>query len=286
MTKSVVCSLVVATGIALIPAATPATAQSCGSDSSPSDSSSHDDDDDYDHYDDYDSSSSGDVPAPRKVCRDATHLTGFENCSRFGAGWNSPWPALRLEVGFVLRRVSLAGTSLEGTAEHEGRNHRYNIVTDEDDGPSLLTGGLNLRLTSMIGRHFLVGAELDLAGGPAPDAETERTDHQVDSHRVVTAGGGFVVGLVLPLGPLRLRGEVMTGGQALVVSGTSQIGDCIVEESTATGRFLFEPRVALEWFVAPWVSFDVWAGADLIQRGTLGGGIRLNFHARSYDAVP
>jgi len=286
-----------------------AAAQSCGAPSSSSSSGSSDSgsddssssnsggsssgwsgggyssDDDTD-YDSGSSSSSSSESRERVQCQDSTDITGMENCTRFGAGWNtSGWPALRLELGPSFRRLSLEGMTLGGETYHDGNPHRFVLEADDLDDASVTMGGFNFRITGAIGRHFLLGAEFDMSAGGDLEGEVREGDRRLTAGEVMSIGGGLVFGVSLPVGPLRFRGEVYAGGQTVGVTTTSYLGDCISESRQVVGRWVVEPRVGIELFVGRFVSFDVWGGADVINAGSFSGGLRLNLHTRSYDAV-
>ncbi|MBW2464442.1 MAG: hypothetical protein JRH11_22525 [Deltaproteobacteria bacterium] len=229
------------------------------------------------------SSSSGESSTP--ACTDRTDVTGFEECTRFGRGWNAIRPALRFEIGPSFRRLSLGGIEVGGTTYHDGNPHRFFLAADDLDDPSTLTAGVNLRFTVPVFSNFLLGAELDLAGGNPPDGAVANGDLSLRIAGVQTIGGGLVAGVVIPVGPLRFRGEVLAGGEGLVVTTASLLGDCVSEDTDVITRFRLEPRVGIEFFVGRYVSFDVWGGVDVVNQGSYGGGLRINLHTRAYDAV-
>jgi hypothetical protein len=288
-----------------------AEAQSCGAPSSssssssePSSSSDSDSDSgggssssssgwgDSGDYDggDYDSgssssSSSNSSSSARQTCRDSTDVTGLEQCTRFGSEWNSSWPALRLEIGPSFRRLSLDGLNVGGTTYHDGNPHRFTLDANDLEDPTVLTGGLNFRFTVPIASNFLLGAEFDFSGGGDLDGAVSLGDRQLTVGDVLSVGGGLVLGVTIPVGPVRFRGEVLAGGQGVTVTTTSHLGDCVSEDTTTITRWVVEPRVGLELFVTRWLSIDVWGGADVINTGTFSGGLRLNLHTRAYDAV-
>jgi hypothetical protein len=218
-------------------------------------------------------------------CRDQTDITGFEECTRFGAGWNSGWPAIRLELGPSVRRLSLDGLTFGGTTYHDHNPYRFELNGGDLQDPTVMVSGFNTRMTVAIGRYFLTGIEADTSFGGSPQGEVRIGERTLTAGDVSAVTGGVVVGFALPVGPIRFRGELMGGGQGVGVTGTSILGDCVSETHDVVGRWVLEARVGVELFVVPWLSIDVWGGADVVNAGTLSGGLRLNLHARGYDAV-
>jgi hypothetical protein len=184
-----------------------------------------------------------------------------------------------------MRRLTLDGITFGGTAYHDGNPHRFVLNAGDLQDPTVSVGGTNFRVTVAIGRYFLTGVEGDFAFGGSPEGEVRLGDRVLRAGDVSAITGGVVVGLALPVGPLRFRAELMGGGQGIGVTATSILGDCVSETHDLVGRWVLEARVGIELFVARWLSIDVWGGADVVNAGTLSGGIRLNLHARSYDAV-
>jgi hypothetical protein len=282
-----------------------ARAQSCGPPaSSTSDDSSSDDSDDSDDDSSSDtgtgdvigavasafaggsSDSDGDEDAGPAGCVDSTDVTGFERCSRFGDGWNAAgWPPLRFDLGASARRISLAGVSFGGLVYHDGNPHTYELRADDLADPSVWVGSFDLRVTGAIGDHLLLGGEISAFTGGAPSGAITRDDWTLEAGRVSGFGGGLVGGIVVPLGPFRVRGEVLAGGRALFVSAVSTIGDCVSTDEQIVSRWVVEPRLAVEWFVTPWMSVEAWGGADVVDLGTAAFGLRLDFHTRSYDGT-
>ncbi len=279
-----------------------ARAQSCGppSSSSSSDSGGSDDsessnsggssdssDDSWGDDSDYggSSSSSSGGGSSTLACTDRTDVTGFEHCTRFGREWNAIWPALRFEIGPSFRRLSLSGLEVGGTTYHDGNPHRFFLATDDLDNPSALTAGVNLRFTVPLFNNFLLGAEFDVASGSPREGAVSDGDLSLRITDVQTFGGGLVAGVVIPVGPLRFRGEVLAGGEAVMVTTASHLGDCVSEDTDVVTRYRLEPRVGIEFFVGGYMSFDVWGGVDVVNQGSYGGGLRINLHTRAYDAV-
>ncbi len=245
---------------------------------------------DWSNDDDYDSgggsSGGGSSSSSRNVgCTDDTDITGFEECTRFGREWDAVWPAIRLELGPSFRRLTLDGVTFGGTSYHDGNPHRFVLNPSDLEDSTVVTGGFNFRATIALGRYFLTGVEVDASFGGTPQGEVHLGDRSLIADDVSAITGGVVLGVALPVGPLRFRGEIMGGGQGVGVTATSILGDCVSETHDLVGRWALEARIGVELFIGPWFSVDVWGGADVLNAGSLSGGLRLNVHARSYDAV-
>jgi hypothetical protein len=175
--------------------------------------------------------------------------------------------------------------TLGGTAYHDGNPHRFTLTAGDLAEPSVFAAGFNLRMTVGLGRWFLLGTELDISSGGSPEGEVTHGDQSLTAGDVSALTGGVIFGVALPVGPLRFRGELFAGGQGIDVTATSVLGDCVSETSAILTRWVIEPRIGIELFLTPSLSVDLWGGADVVNPGNLAGGLRLNLHARGYDAV-
>jgi len=216
-------------------------------------------------------------------CVEHSDVVGHQTCTRFGS-WDATYvPALTFELGGSLHLVD--GASLDGfsLAEHDGGNVGVNVTGTRT--AAIGTGDLRVRLA--ITRNFYLGVELGIGGGPsAPglQATTSMADATVRPSGTMWISGGFAVGARIPLGAIDLRAELLLGGALATSELHERYFDCENYVSIGSGIGLVEPRVAIDWWVSPWMTLGVVGGVNLA--GPLSDaqvGVAVGFHARPHD---
>lgn len=270
--------------VAILLWCSPAPVSACGNDDDDSGSSDSSSDDSGASCDADDGPSGGEaVPA----CVDRTEITGLERCSSYGAGWDVEGvPPLAFGIGFALRRVSLGSLTLAGETTHEDHNYNYRLVGSELEDPDPLLAGVSLRAVSMLVGGLYVGVEGEAAFGALSGRARDLGSVTVAPRTAGAFGGGLVTGFALRIGgPLVLRAEVLTGGRVIMIDLETRRGSCVETATTTYGRWIVEPRAAIDWNVSPWITFGGWLGSNLLAPGEVGGGATAAFHFRSFDGL-
>lgn len=230
----------------------------------------------------------GDSSTSEPACVDASSVTGYRTCTRFGAGWSTGarLPALSLEVDSWAAEVPLSDIDVSGSASHTwGDDYNYRVVSQDLDAGHAPAAGAKLRLLGH-GRMFYGGIE----GGAAAVAlsATDKPMPTTDGMTTLTADVaalttlGAVIGVKQTLGWATVSAEAMAGGQGLVVTTTSTRAACVTEDQHWVGRGVVEARLRAAAWVTPWLTAGAYAGRDLVS-GTIGGGLSLGVHLRAFD---
>ena len=263
--------------VAAIAHASPAVAQTCGGSNDGGSSSSGGGGD---------SSSSGDGGGSSdvEVCHDDTDITGLEQCTRFGAGWDaSSSPRLILRTALGVRRVSFDGLELDGTSTHDANPYRWGIGEDDLAATGVTAFAFELGMSFFLFENVFTGVHLGMGGGPFAGPSIDTGDLVLDPRAAVFFEGATGIGVSLPLGDVAIRVEARTGLRGVNLSFDSTHGACVTTTSTWVASWFVEPRVSLDWFVSPWITLGAFAGADVLDDLAMHGGLSFALHARSFD---
>lgn len=222
------------------------------------------------------------------ACVDASDVTGYRSCSKFGAGWAIPerLPAISVELATWGAQVALSDIDVGGAVSHTwGDDYNYRVVTEDLAAPTAPAAGLKLRLLGHR-RSFYAGVE----GGAAAVmlAPTQQAMATTDGMTTLTTEVdalttfGAVLGVDHDLGRVSLGAELMLGAQALVLTTKSVRGACETESQHWVGRGLVEGRVRADAWLTPWLTVGGYVGKDVVSGGT-GGGLSLGGHLRAFD---
>ncbi len=221
-----------------------------------------------------------------EVCRDTTEITGIEECSRFGRGWDaSGWPALSFALTFSARRVLVDELSFSGSTTHDDNPYRF--VLREGDLPRAGAVGpsFGLRGVGFLTRGAYAGLELGAGVGPLSGPSLDTGDLVLTPTTATLLTGGGVGGLSVPLGAFALRAEVAVGVRALAVHLETRRGTCVTTTSVWSTGLWLEPRIGLDWFVTPWLTLGAFGGGEPLHGvAAWHGGLSVGVHTRSHDA--
>lgn len=224
-----------------------------------------------------------------RTCHEVSDIVGHQKCTRYGHAWSTEdnYP---ITLGFGARYLSFApeGTTFKGALKRDGKVTNVAYDSSALGTAPLGGGGFGLRITGFVLPFIYAGIEYGItlghnerAGFSAGGATFEPTGKLVDTFGF---GGGGLVGLRLPLGPISVRGEVLFGGYTLslmqsVVKGTLESNSVPMGAST----WAIEPRVAVDLWATPWMTVSGSYGRNVVDHGSQTAALTLTWHVRSFD---
>lgn len=224
-------------------------------------------------------------------------LTGdtcpFETTTGKQARSGSQNPLERDEPSRSSLGISISGRSamtssmdLGGSSWHDGEKYTYalkgrDIRADERAGFLLLDARYGVHVID----YLYVGVELSLGAGSEVSSSRTRELMVVRPGSLLYLGGGAVVGTSLPLGDFRLRGELLTGFRSVHLEIETQLEDCIETETHSTWAWAVEPRLAMDYWVKPYLTLGAFVGMDVLELGSVYGGVGVALHIVSFDGM-
>lgn len=212
---------------------------------------------------------------------------GYQRCGSFGDDWNvAEWPRLTFGMSISGRSTVISELEIGSHSEHFDKQFKYDLK-GRDIRPSERAGFLlfDTRIGGYLMDYLYTGVELSVGAGSSVNSMRTEELLWVRPGSMTYVGFGAVLGGTLPLADFQLRGELLTGFRALILEVETQYGDCINTESFTELQFALEPRVALDYWATEWLTVGAFVGMDVIDLGSLYGGIGLELHAIPYDGM-
>jgi hypothetical protein len=199
----------------------------------------------------------------------------------FGKTWERSGDDLRFFTSFGVSTHTIRTSSLKLSEKSIGA-----FGTDAL-GPTLNAVTFDLRASFFVTRAIYVGGEFDLGLGGADSVvlHTLPSVTTVAGPAVHTVVGGHVGYETPRLGAFSARGELFLGGRAIGLDIREQY-DCNHDgcASLLGGKWMVAPRVAVDMWATPQLTFGGWVQADVAHPGDFSAGIGLSAHWRNFDA--
>ena len=182
-------------------------------------------------------------------CAEVSETVGERRCTSFGQSWSTERSIPML--------ASIGGWS--SLVRPVGRDVALR-------GP-LQSYGVDVRFGGYFARYGYIALDWGVAlGRPAP------------ALTLFHARVGPAVGVRVPLGRVSLRVEGLTALQLLLLSREGKDGG-------GGAMIAIEPRVALDFWLAPDTTLTTWAGTNLLRSGDSSFGLALAAHVRAFDGA-
>ena len=107
-----------------------------------------------------------------------------------------------------------------------------------------------------------------------------------DSGPSIHAAAGALVGAQTPrVFDFQARAELFAGGRIVGLSLRERY-DCNHDGCAGLlgAQWMLEPRVAVDYWAFPQVTFGAWVGSDVLHNGNVSGGLSFVLHTRTFDA--
>jgi|HubBroStandDraft_4_1064222.scaffolds.fasta_scaffold14323_3 hypothetical protein len=189
-----------------------------------------------------------------------------------------------LEAGLTASYIDLQGVVANGsTLSHE--SFRFDMSRLR----GAVTYGIDMRVIGWVSGPFYAGGLFNGGVGALPvlaltEASTPvQNDPSLGDFNFAALGGVTTTGS----GPVRLRFDV-AAGLRLLISELYPPG-CSTDPcawNPFVARPLLAPRVVLDAWLSPWLSFATWAQADALYLPDFGVGLSLAAHFWAYDGLP
>lgn len=197
----------------------------------------------------------------------------------FGAEWvENAKPPVRVDVSVSGHSVQAAGLRL------------HDSTLGTFDGAQLLgerfsAATLDLRITGFVAGPLYVGGLVSVGGGGANRIQLQtRYGVYTTERAALHVPMGVVFGVSTPrVAGFEGRVEMVAGGRVTSAYASSgcEKDDC--RRAIVGADWLVMPRVAVDFWITPFVSLSPWGGFDAAHLGDFSAGVAIAVHSRPFD---
>lgn len=220
-------------------------------------------------------------------CYEEFPIVGRSTCRKFGAWDLFDLPRLALNVGFSVHTVPLANATVMGSVD---KTRSVGVPSAVFSGIDTTAVSFDWGPTGFVAGPLYLGPKLQVGPAFFSGPKTTADGYRITSNTGIYAGGGLLVGVAFhprAMLPIGFRLEVLGGGRVVSVSGktedTTAIAGAGTTLSITAGSWLLEPRVAIEYWTAPWMSVSVFGGKNVVNANDNSVGLSFGFHMMPYD---
>ncbi len=213
-------------------------------------------------------------------CREVSDVVGYERCSWFGHGWVPS--SLQGDVGVALLGMQIGPIDHDVIVKDGGPATAVHVASSGDR--RIVAVGPRLRVQFQIDHPLYIGSDFTLGFiDRAPDLVTTTPAGAMTG----TAGGYLMTGLAFAgvqtvFGRWFVGSELGAGFHAAVLT-TPALDHAVNRPGDL--EFAAEVRGRGGVYVTHWLSVDVAAGVDVIDRSAYSIGVSFGLHLAAWDGL-